>query len=154
MFLEICYTFVRKWFPVAIACRAARLRKEQAASKYWRYLSKYWITCRGQRTRGDLAAWGIGDGLLTPHVKDLTYCEVLNKPSLILLRLGTSDRVLWMWQLTSNFHKKKSGRFVNSGGPVISSRETDAWSWYVMVYFCLVCLIHWPIQNKQLRAHF
>jgi hypothetical protein len=46
-----------------------RLRMEEKASRYGGQLRIYWISSRGQPTRGGPPAWGLGRGLTTPHRK-------------------------------------------------------------------------------------
>jgi hypothetical protein len=63
---------------VTTAWRDLRLRMEEKASRYGGQLRIYWISSRGQPTRGGPPAWGLGGGVTTPHrkkKKHVTKCH-------------------------------------------------------------------------------
>jgi hypothetical protein len=54
---------------VTMAWRVLRLRMEETPFSYGGQLRIYWISSRGQPTRGDPTAWGLGVRLTTTHRK-------------------------------------------------------------------------------------
>jgi hypothetical protein len=54
---------------VTTAWRVLRLRMEETASRYGRYLRTHLLNSRGQPTRGGPTAWGLGVGLKSPYRK-------------------------------------------------------------------------------------
>jgi hypothetical protein len=54
---------------VTTAWCVLRLRMEETPSSFGGWLRIYWISSRGQPTRGGLPAWELGVGLTTPHRK-------------------------------------------------------------------------------------
>jgi len=45
------------------------LQMEDMASRYRGYLQTYWISSYGQPIKGGSPAWGLDEGLTTPHCK-------------------------------------------------------------------------------------
>jgi hypothetical protein len=60
---EMWYEVHVMWVPVITAWRVLGLRIEETASGWGRKQRIYWISSRGQTTRGCPAAWGMGEGL-------------------------------------------------------------------------------------------
>jgi hypothetical protein len=58
---------------------------------YGGWLRMYWISSRGQPTRGSPPAWGLGEVVTTPHLKNVSCYEMVHPPlffSIILLPSG------------------------------------------------------------------
>jgi hypothetical protein len=72
---KIHFNIVR-WSLATTAWRALRLRMEETPSRYGGWLRIYWISTRGQPTRGGPPACGLGVGLTTPHCKNKLVTNV------------------------------------------------------------------------------
>jgi hypothetical protein len=83
---------------IILARRVLRLRMEETPSSYGGKLRIYWISSRGQPTRGGPPAWGLCVGLATPHRKNKLVTKTFTKPR-------TWRGPMWTRWWTSGFHK-------------------------------------------------
>jgi hypothetical protein len=88
------YLVYEEW---GIVCwRVLRLWMEGTASRCGGYLRIYWISSRGQPTRGGPQAWGLG--LTTPHRKNYLVTKIHKKPR--KLRGG------WIWVMLATIQSR------------------------------------------------
>jgi len=79
---------------VTVSWQVLGLRMEETASRYGGYLWMYWVSSHAQPTRCGPPAWGLGEGLTTPHCKSQFVTKCCNGPR-NWLRIGTSGSFLW-----------------------------------------------------------
>jgi hypothetical protein len=75
---------------VTTAWRVLRSRMEEKAFRYGEKLQIYWISSRGQPTRGDPLALGLGVGLTTLTVKNVMCYEMFQSASDLDWFFGTT----------------------------------------------------------------
>jgi hypothetical protein len=96
-----CCTFVcRGLFPVISGSLSPRHGASSSCGwrnglQYGGQLRIYWISSRGQPTRGGLPAWGLGEELTTPHRKNETCYEIFEQKASYRHWYFAQDRDRW-----------------------------------------------------------
>jgi hypothetical protein len=72
-FISLC---VVMWVPVNTTWRVLKLRKKEKTSVYGERLRIHFISSGEQPTMGGPPAWGLGEGLTTPHPKKAACCKI------------------------------------------------------------------------------
>ena len=83
-----------KWVPVTTKWRVLRLRMEERLP-----IGRvaYWISSRGQPTRGGPPPWGLDEVLTAPHSKNIRGYEIFNMASDLDWSFGTAQGIFFSY---------------------------------------------------------
>jgi len=144
------------WLPVTTAWHIPGLWMGEIASRYGWLLWICWISCY-QPTRVGPPAWGLGEGLTSPHSKKPPCYKVLHRSldvdwTYIVEWLLASQGVLWS-MLFVNYYKTNEliiGSLSNesSCSGNLNCNQSHGWKWkqrkiFIFPPFYINKLLHW-----------
>jgi len=90
--------------------------------QYGGYLRIYWISCRGQRTKGGPPAWDLGEVLTTPRCKKLPWCGTFTIAYSLVWYFGAAKQ----WKRDKKFGTWKVRSLYRSGSHTAAAAAAAA----------------------------